>query len=176
MMHADREYAEALFMLAAEENAVQEYLQALELIKQLIAENPDYTEFLASPAIPLEERLQALDEAFESSVPENVLSFLKLMCENSRIKSLGGSIEEFLLLAMQYSNRTAATVYSAVELNEKQKQGICAKLEGMSGKTVDPVFVIDETLIGGIKIEIDGKTYDGSIRHRLDEVKEVIIR
>ncbi len=175
-MHADREYAKALFMLAAEEGATQEYLQALFLIKQLITENPDYVEFLASPAIPLEERLQAVDEAFDGSLPENVLSFLKLMCEHSRIKALPGSIEEFLLLAMELGNRTTATVYSAVELNDKQKQGICAKLEKLTGKTVEPVFIVDETLIGGIKIETEGKTYDSSIRHRLDEVKEVIIR
>ena len=43
------------------------------------------------------------------------------------------------------------------------------------GKNVRAVYIIDESLIGGVKIEVEGKTFDGSIKHRLSEVKDVII-
>ena len=65
MMQTEREYAEALFTLATEENEVGSYLTSLQTVKKLLEESPDYIEFLSSPAISLCERLEAIDEAFE---------------------------------------------------------------------------------------------------------------
>ena len=175
MMQTDKEYAEALFMLVAEEQKIEEYTKSLDIVKQLILENPDYTEFLASPAISLSERLQAIDEAFEGSMPEYIVSFLKILCENGRIRSLPGCIDEFGKLAMAISNKAEADIISAVELSDDQKKAICSKLEKITGKIIQPVYTVDKSLIGGVKIEVEGKTFDGSIRHRLQDVKDVII-
>ena len=175
MMQTDKEYAEALFMLVAEEQKIEEYTKSLDIVKQLILENPDYTEFLASPAISLSERLQAIDEAFEGSMPEYIVSFLKILCENGRIRSLPGCIDEFGKLAMEISNKAEADIISAVELSDDQKKAICSKLEKITGKIIQPVYTVDKSLIGGVKIEVEGKTFDGSIRHRLQDVKDVII-
>ena len=174
MVQTEREYAEALFALAAEENAADEYLQALETVKQVVDENPDYIEFLASPAIALSERINSVEEAFGADMPEYVVSFLKLLCENGKVRTLFGCIDEFSKLAMAFSNRTVAEIYSAVPLNDEQKTGVCKKLEKLTKKSVDPVYIIDESLIGGLKIEVDGKTFDGSIKHRLGEMKDVM--
>lgn len=176
MIQTEREYAEALFMIAAEENSAEEYGKAFELVSELIEENPDYIEFISSPAIPQTERLEAIDEAFGGSVPENVVSFLKVLCENGRFGTIFGCIDEFKKLSMALSDRTSARIYSAVPLNDEQKKNICEKLGKLTKKNVDPEYIIDKTLIGGIKIDVDGKTFDGSIRHRLEEVKDVITR
>ena len=45
----------------------------------------------------------------------------------------------------------------------------------MTNKTVEAIYTVDPDLIGGIKIEIEGKTYDGSINKKLHSIKEVII-
>ncbi len=174
MVQTEREYAEALFAVALEENAVNEYLQALECVKQLVQDNPDYIEFLASPAIALSERTGAVEEAFGGRMPEYTVSFLKLLCENGRIRTLFDCVDEFSKLAMAFSNRAAAQIYSAVPLSEEQKKSVCARLERLTQKSVDPVYIIDESLIGGLKIEVDGKTFDGSIRRRLGEIKDVM--
>ena len=175
MMQTDREYAEALFMLCAEENSIEEYKKALETVREVVDENPEYLEFLSSPAIPLGERLSAIDEAFAEHLPEYLLSFLKILCENSHIKTLGNCIEEFEKLSRAFSNRSVANVTSAVPLTDEQKQKVCAKLEKLTGKSIDAFYTVDETLIGGLKIDIEGKTYDGSLKHRLSDVKDVII-
>ena len=176
MMQTDREYAEALFMLAAEEGKVEEYFSSLSTVRRLVEENPDYLEFLSSPAISLKERLSAIDEAYESIFPEYVVSFLKLLCENSRIKTVNTSIDEFEKLMMEFSNRTVAVVTSATPLDDEQKQKVCDKFQKITGKSIQAVYAVDESLIGGLKVEVEGKTYDGSIKHRLSDVKDVIIR
>lgn len=174
MMQIEKEYAEALFALAEEEGNVPLYQQHLHTVRDAITENPGYIDFLRSPAIPLSERLQAIDEAF-GSLPEYIVSFLKLLCENDRLPLLLACIAEFDALAMALANTTTAAVYSAVELTEKQKSALTAKLESLSGKTVVPTFAVDPSLIGGIRIDMEGRTYDGSIKHRLRDVKDVII-
>ncbi len=175
MMQTDREYAEALFMLAAEERRIEEYVEELGVIRSLLAENPDYIEYLASPAIHLQERLQAIDEAFGERMAEYIVSFLKLLCQNGRIRTLTGCIDEFNKLAMALSNTVIANITSAIQLSEEQKKAICAKLEKVTGKNIHPVYEIDASLIGGLKIEMEGKTYDGSVKHHLRDVKEVMI-
>lgn len=174
MVQTEREYAEALFALAAEENAAEEYLLSLKTIRELMLENGEYIEFLASPAIPLSERISSVEEAFGASMPEYVVSFIKLLCENGKVRTLFGCIDEFAKLALAFSNRVTAEIYSAVELSDEQKSAVCKKLEKLTQKSIDPVYIIDESLIGGVKIEVDGKTYDGSIRHRLGEIKDVM--
>ncbi|MBR3780140.1 MAG: ATP synthase F1 subunit delta [Clostridia bacterium] len=173
MVQTEREYAEALFSVAAEEDSAEEYLGALHTVKQVIYENPDYIEFLASPAISMSERAAAIDEAF-GVMPEYVVSFIKLLCESGRVRSILECIDEYEKLATVFLNRTTAFIYSAVKLSETQKSGVCAKLEKLTGKTVEPVYIIDESLIGGVKIEVDGKTLDGSVKYRMGEIKDVM--
>lgn len=174
MIQTEREYAEALFTLAVEENAVEEYLDSLVTLKQLFDENPDYIEFLNSPAISLGERIASIDEAFDGRMPQYVASFIKVLCENGKMRTILLCIDEFETLARAFSNRAIATVYSAVELSDEQKDAVCKKLEALTNKRIDPIYIIDESLIGGMKIEVDGKTFDGSIKHRLGDIKDVM--
>ncbi|MBR5774268.1 MAG: ATP synthase F1 subunit delta [Clostridia bacterium] len=174
MAQTNREYAEALFALALEENQVSEYSRALGIVSDAIEQSPEYIDFLVSPAVPISERLAAIDEAFESVVPEHVLSFLKILCENRQAFLLAGCIKEFEKLVQASSNRTTAIVYSVIELTSEQKSALCQRIERVCGKSIDLVCLIDPSLIGGIKIEVDGKIFDGSIKQRLHEVKEVI--
>lgn len=161
-------------MLAAEDKMTEEYSAALDTMDALLNENPLYIDMLLSPAIPLSERLSAIDEAF-GTMPENVLSFIKLLCEKGHISLLPQCIKEFRKLAAAFLNTATAEVYSAVPLTDSQIDALCEKLKSISGKSVVANCTVDESLIGGVKIEFEGKIYDGSIKNRLHDIKDVII-
>lgn len=175
MRQPEKEYAAALFLLSVEKNCTDSVHRALHTVRDVVETAPEYLEFLSTPAIPLAERLTAIDEAF-GTFPEYVVSFLKLMCENGHIRTLIGGIAEFDTLVRSCANRTVAEVTSATPLDDAQKAALCAKLQTLLGKRVDAVYTVDASLIGGVIIEAEGKTYDGSIRHRLHDVKDVMIR
>ena len=175
MMQTEREYAEAMFALAAECDMTDTYLEALTAIRAILKENPEYIEFLASPAIPLTERCTAIDEAF-GSCPEHIPSFLKILAENGRAKGVCECIDEFEKLVTASKNTVTAVVISAMELDGDQKAKLVKKLEKVTGKSVCATYKLDKSLIGGIRVELDGVTYDGSIKARLDEVKDVITK
>ena len=174
MTEISKEYAVALFMLAAEKGLVKEYSSQLSSIKALAQENPDYVNILESPAIPLSERLALIDAAFSEGYHEYIVSFIKLLCENRHIRGLCACIDEFTELARIAENRVVATVYYVEPLTKAQKEKLLIKLSKISGKKVDAVYVEDKSLIGGIKIKLEDKLLDGSLSGRLNKVKGVI--
>ncbi len=170
MNNTNNEYSKALFMLALEQDTVEEYANCLENIKTAVIELPEYLEYLFSPAEPLSNRLKAIDDAF-SSAPENIVSFLKLLCENGHIRELLDLIEDFFDLKRIYQNSIIAEITSAVELSDNQKSRLEEKLSKMEGKQITAIYNVDKNLLGGIKIEVDGKTLDGSLLKKLSLIK-----
>ena len=174
MTQTAKEYAIALFKLAVSKGEVKKYAECLGTVSAVFSENKEYANVLNSPAILLSERLGAIDQAFGSLECEYIINFLKLLCENGHICSLQECVNEYINLLNDYENRIVATVYYAEEPSEEQKAALCNKLCKLTQKNVNAVYVKDSSLIGGIKVEIDGKTLDGSISARLNKVKGVI--
>ena len=121
------EYGTALFELACENDTKDEYAAALDEVEALFRENPQYTDFLASPGIPMGERLMALDTAFEGSVPEDVLNLLKLMCAKGRIYAFKGAVEEYRRLYKASRHISNVTVTSAVPSSCQWKRSVLTK-------------------------------------------------
>jgi F-type H+-transporting ATPase subunit delta len=174
MMQMSKEYAEALFALAMENDKQNEYALSLECIQEILLDNPEYIDFLSSPGITLATRLDAIEKAFGDSIEQNVVSFVKLLCEKGRIRAIKSCIEEYKKLLNAEKSISTAIVTSAIELTEEEKQRLTDKLEVKSGHSVILECKIDKSLIGGLVIELDGKMIDASVKGRLGEVKDVI--
>lgn len=171
MTQTNKEYATALFSLATEGNSVDQYEKSLIEIGNIFKENPDYIKVLESPAIPLSERIAFIDKAFEGTYTEYLVSFIKVLCENGHITEIISCIDAFCDLVRIYKNRTIATIYYVEPLTDEQKTSLIEKLQKISGKVIEPEYIKDEGLIGGIKVQIDDKIFDGSIKNRLQKAK-----
>lgn len=175
MTEISNEYATALFSLALENRAEKEYYSCLETISAIFSAEPDYPELLSCPSIPINERMAAVDSAF-SSMPEHIVSFLKILCERGRIGDFEECVEIYKKLLSEHEKRSTAIVTSALELTDTEKSALAQKLGQKEGCTVTLDCRVDPSIIGGLIIEIDGKVIDGSIRGKLSEVKDVITR
>lgn len=167
-------YAEALFMLAREENSTDEFYDDLKTAGCTFEQTPEYLQFLSTPSIPKSERTAALAEAFGSKINERVLSFLQLLCEHGEAEQFFDCFAEYERLREWASGAVVATVKTVVELSDAQKQGLVKSLEKRTGKSVTLNCVTDSTLLGGIQVEIDGEILDGSIKNNLKRAREVI--
>ena len=78
------------------------------------------------------------------------------------------------MIARECSGRCEAVVTSAIELDEAQKVRLVEKLNQLTEKKIDAVYLVDPALLGGVKIEVDSKTYDGTLLRRLRDVKDVM--
>ena len=173
MAELSKEYASALFSLACEKELLGEIKSNIEEIKTLLDQNKGYLDILSSPALTISNRHSLIDEAFGNK-NEYVVSFLKLLCDNGYISSLNECINDFFALVKELENRDVAKIYYAFELTSEQKEKLVKKLMGITKKEIDPIYIEDKDLIGGIKIELDGRVLDGSLSSRLNNIKGVI--
>ncbi len=174
MSEIAKEYGTALFMLACEENEKKSYGEALQKVRNIFIDNPQYPELLSSPGISLKERLTVIEQTFSNVVPEHIVSYLKLLCEKGRIPYFLESVAEYNQLLDASEHVFNAKITSAVELTQTEKEKLISKLELKENGKVCAEYFVDTTLLGGLIVEVDGKIMDGSLRHRLHEVKEVM--
>ena len=173
-MEVYKEYATALFALARETGQEKEIYEGLADVTRMFRENPDYMTLLGSQNIPKAERAQVLDIAFGGRIPEILLSFVSLLSDRNRIFSYYQCAEEYNRMYLESRNRVVARVTSAVALTGEERSRILRALVKKTGKQVVLESVIDPSIIGSIIVEYDGKILDGSVRRRIDTMKEVI--
>ena len=174
MTELSKEYAEAIYALAAESGETEGWLTALEQVRDAIGAEPAYADLLACPSIPRDERDALLAQAFGEILPPMALSFLQLLCAKGHSTLLGDSVAQFRHLYEDAIRRHTAYVVSAVPLSDEQQRRLTEKLETLSGGTVQLSCTVDESLLGGIRVELDGKVLDGSLKNRLQDVKDVM--
>lgn len=170
------EFAKALFMLASEKDSLHEYRKALELCESAFKENPRYAELLSTFAIPLEERLALIEATFGEAVPRDIVSFLKLMCEKKNIDELDVCAEHYYALYDKACKISVARVTSAAPLTEDEKKSLKERLESADGHVYTLEYIVDESILGGMIIETDGKIIDSSLKRHLKDIKDVIKR
>ena len=174
MSSVSREYAQALFMLAAEKSMADTFDKDLDVLTDALKENPRYEGLLSSPGIPLEERLGVIEATFGGSVSRDVVSFLKLLCERKHINELLDCVSEYKAMLDESKRVSKAFVRSAVELDAQQKAALTKKLEKKTGHRVVTEYCVDKSIIGGLTIELGGKIMDASLKRHLKEIKDVI--
>ena len=174
MTEMSKSYADALFSLAVETGSVPETLNALKTARDELCNTEGALDLLASPAIPKDDRLQVIEQAFEGRVPQHVVSLLCVMCANGVIRELEDTVSAFAELHDAAMKLSTAQVTSAVELTPAQKAELTAQLTKKLGRTIRLECDVDASLLGGMIVRVDGKVIDGSVRHKLQQIKEVM--
>ena len=174
MSEVAREYGAALYELAAEENAEREYLDELLCISEILTLHPEYIRLLTAPNVPVRERIDMLDASFGGRCREYILSFMKLMVERGYAPFLCECISVYEDIYLERHGIVRARVTTASELREEKLEALKQKLESHTQKKVQLTLTVDPSLIGGIRVEIDGKLLEGSIRSRLDRLRSDI--
>ena len=162
-------YGHALFELAHEGGALQEYMADLKVISYVLDDNPQFLPMLDSRSISLAERLSTLDECFSGQIAPYVLNFMKLLCQNAAILELPACIRQFTILYNESCGILEVKAVSAVPLSPALQEKLQKKLQEITGKTVVISYVEDPEVLGGLRLCWDGKELDGTVRRRLDE-------
>lgn len=167
-------YGDSLYDLAAEERLTEEILPQMEQVAELFKENPDYLTLLSEPSIPKTERVGLLDKAFEGQLSLYLLNFLKLLCENGMLREYRDSCRQFKTRYNADHNIAEAVITTAVALTEAQTQALKKKLEKISGKSVLLTQKTDSAVLGGIRVELEGKQLDGTVKERLSGIRKKV--
>lgn len=175
MTQIAKTYGESLYELAKDENLSAEILEQLDEVAEILRENTKYEELLLLPSVPKQERCGLLDESFKGKVHKYLLNFLKILVENGTIREFYGCVEAYRSRYYRDNGILAVTVVTALPLSEELRDKLTKKLTTVTGKTVVLKIKIDPSVLGGIKLEMDGNLYDGTVATRLDEVQRILL-
>ena len=171
-----KEYGEGLYELARDERLLEELHRELNEIAALLKEQPDFVRLLCSRAIERDRRLEVVDETFRDRAHAYVVNYMKLLVEKERFECFLESTQWFHQRYNEDFGIVEARVTSAVALSDDDQAALRQKLQEMSHKTVSLITRVDPTLIGGIRVEMDGKRYDNTIQNKLSRLKQSLVQ
>jgi F-type H+-transporting ATPase subunit delta len=171
-----RRYTKALFQLARE--AGQEELVAGELEQFYAAyTGSELQGVLTNPAFDLDSRKNILVQVTKSQqLSLLTIHFLSLILERDRLPYLSGIVSNYRTLLNEAKGRVEAKVVGASPLEAPMLDRLREVLGRISGKEVVLHQETDDSLIGGVLIELQGKIYDGSVRTQLERMKQRVVR
>ena len=168
MTELAREYGEGLFELAREENLLDTIHEELNELREAFRAEPRYVKLLESHALSKAERLNILDAGFRGRVHGYVLNFMKLLLERGALGAFPDCAKYFHTRWCEAKGIVEAKVVSASPLTDKQREALCKKLGDISGRRVELIVRVDPAVMGGLRVDMEGRRYDNTIRHRLD--------
>lgn len=166
-------YAEALADSAEASGSLAAVGAELHDFATLVASNRELAGTLASPAFSVDVRARLLEALLERVQPiPAVANFLRVLMRNNRIQHLDAVDRAYAAEVDRRTGIVMADVTTAKPLNDAERAVLSTKLEQMTGKRVKLTFSTDEELIGGVVTRIGSRIYDGSIRAKLDTIRE----
>ena len=179
-----RPYAQAVFEVARENDAMDELSASLAAARDLIADG-QVVSFLGQPSLNDEQRLEFLQGLFAAAVGDGSVfaggsqhgtNFLKLLLENGRVVALPEISAQFEALKAKVENSIDAVITAAAPLSDAQEKAIASSLSEKLGRDVRISTQIDENLIGGAVIRAGDVVIDGSLRARLEGLANALTK
>jgi F-type H+-transporting ATPase subunit delta len=171
---AARRYAEAAFEVGLRDGTVEAWRRELDAAAAIV-DDERVARLLGNPAIAEETRLELAQSTFGTIVSRPVLNLIGLMLRRGRIDELPRVAAEFRRLDNERQGITPATATSAIPLSEDEVRAVTARLEEMTGGRVDLDLRVDPDLIGGLVVRVGDRMIDGSVRGRLERLRNQLV-
>ena len=167
-------YGLALYQLAKEESLAKAIGVELSALQEAFRAEPDFIRLLSSPNLSKAERCQILDQSFRSKVHPYVLNFLKILTEKSYMRHFSDCCDAYTESYNADNGILSVTAVTAVALSAAQSEKLAQKLTKLTGKEVLLRNRIDPSILGGIRLDYDGRRVDDTLAHRLDAIRDLL--
>ncbi|MBM3671139.1 MAG: ATP synthase F1 subunit delta [Actinobacteria bacterium] len=172
-MKADA-YAEALVQVARAEGQLGAVEDDLFRLARTYEGSDELRMALSDPQLPVERRIAVIEELMGNKALGTSTALASMLVAAGQSSDLPAIIDRFVELAAAERQHEVAEVRTAIPLDEAQTQRLAEALGKATGKNVEVKVVVDPSVLGGIVARVGDTVIDGSIRHRLDQLKELI--
>ncbi len=167
------QYSKALFEISVENKSTLEINEQLQLVEELFKSNNDLVKLFTNPAIKKSEKNKIIDNVF-AKFNSDLVSFIKVLVTNGRVLNLNEICENYKKLSSDYDKTIFASVSTRKALTMQEQDLLKGKLEKIFSKKVLITEHVDETMIGGFKVTVDGKIIDVSFDSKLEKLKNYL--
>ena len=167
-------YAEALFRVVQAEGELDRVEDELFRFGKLLERNHELKTALSDQGIDKTQRQKVLEELLAERVSPHTLGLLEFIVNQGRARQLPQILEKVANLAAEARKSVVAEVRSAVPLDDSQRSNLAQALSKATGKNVEVKVLVDPSVIGGVVAKVGDTVIDGSIKRRLDQLKEQV--
>jgi F-type H+-transporting ATPase subunit delta len=170
-------YAKALLAVVQKEvsSRAEEVADELDGVAAALRAVPDFHRVLVTPMVSVEAKTNVLDAVLDSlEIGEPTRRFLHVVQHHYRMQHMTDIATEFRELVDQSLGRTRARVETPIDLDEGSRHRLVSAISAFEGATVVADFEANRDLLGGFKLQVGSRVFDGSLAGELDRLSKEI--
>jgi F-type H+-transporting ATPase subunit delta len=142
----------------------------LEAVVEALQGHAELRSLLGHPAVSPEAKKKVVDAVFAGHDPL-LLRLLRLLIDRGRIESLPAIVRAYVAALQAFKGVVPVEAVSASALDAAEIAALAGALESVSGGAVEITQTVDPAVLGGVLVRMQGRTYDGSVRARLRNLR-----
>ncbi len=167
-------YAEAFLSFAQANYALDKVLQDLTIAKNIIRDNPGFKELMDNPEISHTEKCAIIDAVLKDGLSDEIRNFLKFLLEKKRFE-IFLEVVEYLRAKYSHHGQVDVLLRTAFPLELDLIKRIQAALNNKIKQSLRFYIDLDGSLLGGVQVVVGNTIIDGSVKKRLDELRDKLI-
>ena len=165
-------YARAMFDVARAEGDLARIGDELFRFARALEGSDELREALTDPHLPASRRQQIVEDLLGGKADPSTVALVGMAVGTGRARELPAIIDSLVSMSAAQANRAVAEVRSAIDLTDDQRTRLAAAIESATGKQVEVKVVVDPSILGGIVTTVGDTVLDGSVRTRLERLKQ----
>jgi F-type H+-transporting ATPase subunit delta len=172
--HTDRNdaYASALFEVAKAEGSLDTVEDELFRVARTLEANEELQATLSDQNIPVDRRQAVIETLLGGKASPITIALLEFVIAAGRSRNLPQIIDKLVARAAEERREAVAEVRTAFPLDDAHREKLAEALGKATGKHVSLKVVVDPSVLGGVVAQIGDTVIDGTIRHRLEQLRE----
>ena len=167
-------YAQALFDLCEEKKNTEKVQSDLEYLLSFLQSSKELRLLLKDPVITSSVRLKILTEVFKEKLNESTFLYLLFLENKGRIDLIETICIAFQKIYLEAKKVLRVKITSSIDLDEQQIKNICEHLQPKFQREMISQVFVDPEILGGLKIQIEDKIYDHTLRGQLERFQKIL--
>lgn len=168
----ERQAVRAELLAADADGQLDETEDELFRFARLVQSSPELRDALGDRSVDLTHRQTLVEQLLTGKVSDSTV-VLARRAVAARERTFAHSIESYVTLAAQQKNRVVATVRVAKPLSDEQLERLRKALAAQVGREVTVQVIIDEQVLGGVRVELGNEVVEGTVAGRLAEARRL---
>ncbi len=165
-------YAEALFQVGEESNSTTKLYEELNAVLDILKSDKNFYNVLKSPLISKGEKKEIIENVFNNRIENDLKNFFKILIDKERISYLELIQKSFKDLLNENNNIVEGKAITAIPMSKEEIKKLEENLSSKYNANIILENIVDETILGGVLVRLGNKEIDGTIKTRLENLKQ----
>lgn len=170
--NVDNKYAEVLLDIAIKQNLLQDFYNQAQNLLVILQQTNELNRFLSDECYSKQERKQAIEDIFNNEINQIIIYWMWSIIDFSRSSNFIEIFKLFLKFCQEYLGIEFVQIISAHELSDEQIDKLSLAIKKRFNiQKIETKFIIDKSLIAGLRIKAGETIIDNSLLARLHRLK-----